>query len=213
MKPLLLLAAALGVWPAAHAIAQDAAVKADLARAQTLVNQVCAACHGADGNSPTPVNPSLAGQGAAYVALQLAHFKAGIRPNPVMQAMAAPLTPDDMRALGVYFSQQKPKQSAAKDAALVTAGQRLYRGGDSSTGIPACSACHSPVGAGVPKNYPRLAGQHADYSYAQLKAFKAGERGADKDGKDANGRIMVTIAGRMSDDQMKAAAEYTTGLH
>jgi len=213
MKPMLLLAVALGAWPAADASAQDAAVKADLARAQTLVNQVCAACHGADGNSPTPVNPSLAGQGAAYVALQLAHFKAGIRANPVMQAMAAPLSPDDMRALGVYFSQQKPKQSAARDAALVTAGQRLYRGGDSSTGVPACAACHSPAGAGMPKNYPRLAGQHADYSYAQLKSFKAGERGADKDGKDVNGRIMVTIAGRMSDDQMKAAAEYTTGLH
>jgi len=213
MKPMLLLAVALGAWPAADASAQDAAVKADLARAQTLVNQVCAACHGADGNSPTPVNPSLAGQGAAYVALQLAHFKAGIRANPVMQAMAAPLSPDDMRALGVYFSQQKPKQSAARDAALVTAGQRLYRGGDSSTGVPACAACHSPAGAGMPKNYPRLAGQHADYSYSQLKSFKAGERGADKDGKDVNGRIMVTIAGRMSDDQMKAAAEYTTGLH
>src|SRR5258708_28831753 len=119
MKPLLLLlAAALGVWPAvfasaqganasaqgAFAIAQDAAVKADLARAQTLVNQVCAACHGADCNSPTPVNPSLAGQGTAYVALQLAHFKVGIRSNPVMHAMAAPLSPDDMKALGIYFS-------------------------------------------------------------------------------------------------------------
>ena len=215
MKPMWLLAAALGlcIWPGVHALAQDAAVKADLAKAQTIVNQVCAACHGMDGNSPTPVNPSLAGQGAAYVALQLAHFKAAIRTNPVMQAMAAPLTPDDMRALGVYFSQQKPKLSAAKDAALVTAGQKLYRGGDSGAGVPACSACHSPVGAGVPKNYPRLAGQHADYSYAQLKAFKAGERGADKEGKDINGRIMVTIAGRMTDDQMKAAAEYTTGLH
>jgi cytochrome c553 len=213
MKPMWLLAAALGVWPGVHASAQDAVAKADLAKAQTIVNQVCAACHGADGNSPTPVNPSLAGQGAAYVALQLAHFKAGIRTNPVMQAMAAPLTPDDMRALGVYFSQQKPKLSAAKDAALVTAGQKLYRGGDMATGVPACSACHSPVGAGVPKSYPRLAGQHADYSYAQLKAFKAGERGADKEGKDINGRIMVTIASRMTDDQMKAAAEYTTGLH
>ena len=110
MKPMWLLAAALGVWPGVHASAQDAAAKADLAKAQTIVNQVCAACHGADGNSPTPVNPSLAGQGAAYVALQLAHFKAGIRTNPVMQAMAAPLTPDDMRALGVYFYHPNPKQ-------------------------------------------------------------------------------------------------------
>ena len=212
MKPMLLLAVALGAWPGAVAMAQDAATKADVAKAQTIVNQVCAACHGTDGNSPTPVNPSLAGQPAAYIALQLAHFKAGIRTNPVMQGMAATLTPEDMRALGVYFSQQKPKPMSARDAALVTVGQKLYRGGDLTTNVPACSACHSPAGAGLPKNYPRLAGQHADYSYAQLKAFKAEERGADKEGKDVNGRIMVTIAGRMSDAQMKAAAEFASGL-
>jgi cytochrome c553 len=213
MKPLLLLAIIVGAWPAAVALAvEEPAAKPDLAKAQTMVNQVCAACHGADGNSPTAVNPSLAGQPAAYVALQLAHFKAGIRANPVMQGMAATLTPEDMGSLGAYFAQQTPKPRAAKDAALVKAGQKLYRGGDSATGVPACAACHSPTGAGLPKNYPRLAGQHADYSYAQLKSFKAGERGADKDGKDVNGRIMVTIASRMTDAQMKAAAEFTTGL-
>jgi cytochrome c553 len=101
---------------------------------------------------------------------------------------------------------------AAKDGALVRAGQKLYRGGDAVAGVPACAACHSPNGAGMPKNYPRLAGQYPDYAYAQLKAFKAGERGADKDGKDVNGRIMVTIASKMTDAQMKAAAEYTSGL-
>ncbi len=213
MKPLLLLAIIVGAWPAAVALAaEEPAAKPDLAKAQTIVNQVCAACHGADGNSPTAVNPSLAGQPAAYVALQLAHFKSGIRANPVMQGMAAALTPEDMASLGAYFAQQTPKLRAAKDAALVKAGQKLYRGGDSATGVPACAACHSPTGAGLPKNYPRLAGQHADYSYAQLKSFKAGERGADKDGKDVNGRIMVTIASRMTDAQMKAAAEFTTGL-
>jgi cytochrome c553 len=211
MKFLLLLVA-LGAWPAAVATAAETAAKPDLAKAQTLVSQVCAACHGADGNSPTPANPSLAGQPAGYLSLQLAHFKSGIRVNPVMQAMAATLTPEDMTALGIYFSQQKPKSMSAHDATLVRAGQSLYRGGDAATSIPACAACHSPTGGGVPKNYPRLAGQHADYSYAQLKAFKAGERGADKDGKDANGRIMATIAGRMTDAQMKAVAEFTTGL-
>ena len=87
--------------------------------------------------------------------------------------------------------------------------QTIYRAGDPAAGIPACSACHAPSGAGVPKNYPRLAGQHADYTYAQLKAFKAGERGADKDGKDINGRIMATIAARMTDAQMRAVAEFT----
>ena len=213
MKPLLLLAVVVGAWPVAVALAAEPpAAKPDLAKAQTLVNQVCAACHGADGNSQTALNPSLAGQPAAYIALQLAHFKSGVRANPVMKGMAAALTPEDMNSLGAYFSQQTPKPGAAKDAALVKAGQKLYRGGDATTGVPACAACHSPTGAGLPKNYPRLAGQHADYSYAQLKAFKAGERGADAEGKDVNGRIMVTIAGRMTDAQMKAAAEFTTGL-
>ncbi len=170
------------------------------------------ACHGADGNSPTAVNPSLAGQPADYIALQLAHFKAGIRTNPVMQGMAASLTPADMKALGAYFSQQVAKPMAAKDASLVPAGQKLYRGGDAAAGVPACAACHAPDGSGVPKNYPRLGGQYADYTYAQLKAFKARERGADKDGKDVNGRIMGMIATKMTDAQMKAAAEYTSGL-
>ena len=213
MKRMLLLAAAVGVWPGAVAWAQSPApAKPDLAKAQTIVNQVCAACHGIDGNSTSPVNPSLAGQPAEYISLQLSHFKAGIRANPVMLGMSAALTPDDMKALGIYYSQQKPKGLAAKDATLVRAGQKLYRGGNADSALPACAACHSPNGAGVPKNYPRLAGQYAEYTYAQLKAFWAGERGADKDGKDTNGRIMAMIAMKMTDAQMKAAAEYTSGL-
>ena len=212
MKRMLLLAAAIGVWPAAAALAQSQPGKPDLARAQTIANQVCAACHGADGNSPTPVNPSLAGQGAEYITLQLSHFKSGLRANPVMLGMASTLSAEDMKALGVYFSQQKPKGQAAKDPALARTGQKLYRGGDAATGLPACAACHGPAGAGIPKQYPRLAGQHADYAYAQLKAFPAGERGADKDGKDVNGRIMAAIAAKMTDAQMKALADYTAGL-
>jgi cytochrome c553 len=214
MKRSLLLAAAVVVtaWPAAAALAENPPAKPDLAKAQAIVKDVCSACHGPDGNSPTPVNPNLAGMPAEYITLQLTHFKAGIRVNPVMQGMAATLSPEDMKALGVLFSQQKAKGQAAKDPALVKAGQALYRGGDATAGIPACAACHSPDGSGVPKNYPRLAGQYSDYAYAQLKAFKSGERGADKDGKDVNGRIMATIAGKMTDAQMKAVAEYTSGL-
>jgi len=204
----LLLAAVAGTLAAA-AFAQAPAGKPDLERGQKIASEVCIACHGPNGNSVVPANPSLAGQPAEYITLQLAHFKSGLRVNPIMQGMAATLQPDDMKAIGIYYSQQKPNGQAAKDPALVTAGQKLFRGGDTATGIPACSACHSPNGAGLAKNYPRLAGQHADYTYAQLKAFKAGERGADK---DANGTIMVTIAARMSDAQMKAAAEYTSGL-
>jgi cytochrome c553 len=150
---------------------------------------------------------------ADYITLQLMHFKAGIRTNPVMQGMATPLSPEDMKQLGLFFASQKAQIVGAKDAALLKAGQKLYRGGDQASGIPACAACHAPNGSGVPKNYPRLSGQFADYTYAQLKAFKSGERGADKDGKDANGRIMATIAAKMSDAQMKAVAEYTSGLH
>ena len=213
MKRLMLLAAVIGMWPVAGAYAAEGApAKPDLAKAQSIVTQVCSACHGTDGNSPTSVNPSLAGQPAQYITLQLTHFKSGIRANPVMQGMAAALAPEDMVALGIYFSQQKPKLQSAKDPELVRAGQKLYRGGDASTGVPACAACHGPAGAGVPKNYPRLAGQYSDYAYAQLKAFKARERGADKEGKDANGGIMVAVAGKMTDAQMKAVAEYTSGL-
>ena len=211
-RSLVLAAVIMTAWPAAAALAQNPPAKPDLAKAQGIVKEVCSACHGPDGNSATPVNPSLAGMPAQYITLQLMHFKAGVRVNPVMQGMAATLSPDDMRTLGILFAAQKPKGLAAKDASLLTAGQSLYRGGDAGAGIPACAACHSPDGSGVPRNYPRLAGQYSEYTYAQLKAFKSGERGADKGGKDVNGRIMATIAGKMTDTQMKAVAEYTSGL-
>jgi len=209
---LAILAATAIVSAAAHGQEHAAAAKPDVAKAQQIANQVCAACHGADGNSAAAANPNLAGQDADYITLQLAHFKAGIRVNAVMQGMAATLSDADMKALGVYYSQQKPKGQAAKDAATVKLAQQLYRGGDAASAVPACASCHSPTGAGMPKNYPRVGGQYADYSYAQLKAFKSGERGADKDGKDGNGKIMGTIAGRMTDAQMKAVADYMAGL-
>jgi cytochrome c553 len=200
------------VLPAVAAAQETAPAKIDVAKAQQTATQVCAACHGADGNSATPANPNLAGQHADYITLQLAHFKAGVRVNAIMQSMVANLSDDDMRGLGAYFSQQKPKGLTAKDPALVKVAQKIYRGGDQASELPACAACHSPNGAGIPKNYPRVAGQYSDYTYAQLKAFKTGERGADKAGKDANGRIMGAIAAKMSDDQMKAVADYMAGL-
>ena len=209
---LAILAATAFVCAAAHGQEHAAAAKPDLAKAQQIATQVCAACHGADGNSVAAANPNLAGQDADYITLQLAHFKAGIRVNPTMQAMAAPLSDGDMHALGAYFSQQKPKGLAARDPALVKSAQQLWRGGNAERGVPACAACHSPTGAGIPKNYPRLAGQYADYTYAQLKAFKAGERGADPGGKDVNGRVMNTIAQQLTDAQMKAIADYAAGL-
>ena len=206
-------AAAVALVLAAVAAAQETApAKVDVAKAQQIATQICAACHGPDGNSATSANPNLAGQHADYITVQLAHFKAGIRVNAIIQGMVANLSDDNIRALGVYFSQQKPRGLTAKDPALVKVGQKIYRGGDQARELPACAACHSPTGAGIPKNYPRVAGQYADYTYAQLKAFKSGDRGADKAGKDANGRIMSAIAEKMSDDQMKAVADYMAGL-
>ncbi|MCC7327016.1 MAG: cytochrome c4 [Burkholderiales bacterium] len=201
---------ALALFPP-PAFAQGAG-KPDLARAKQIAETVCAACHGADGNSALPVNPNLAGQGAEYISRQLQHFKAEVRVNAVMQAMVATLTPEDMVALGIYFAQQKPNPGAARDAKLVEMAQRVFRAGDAATGLPACSACHSPTGAGIPKNYPRLSGQHADYTFTQLKAFRTGERGNDSAGKDVQGRIMAGIAQRMTDTQMKALADYASGL-
>jgi cytochrome c553 len=192
-------------------VAQGAG-KPDLSRAKQIAETVCAACHGADGNSAVPVNPNLAGQGAEYISRQLQHFKAGIRVNPVMQGMVAALTPEEMVALGIYFSQQQPKVRTARDAKLVEMAQTIYRAGDAANGLPACSACHSPNGVGVPKSFPRLAGQYSDYTLAQLKSFKAGERGNDKEGKDVQGRIMATIAQKMNDTQMKALSDYASGL-
>jgi len=207
------LATAAFVAGAAPVAAQEGAKgKPDLAKAKQISETVCAACHGADGNSAIPANPSLAGQGAEYISRQLENFKSGVRPNAIMQPMAATLTPADMVALGVFYSQQKPKLGAARDPQLVALGQSLFRGGDAATGVPACSGCHSPTGVGIPRNFPRLAGQHADYTFAQLKAFATGGRGADPGAKDTQGRIMVTIAQRMTEAQMKAVADYAAGL-
>ena len=209
----LLFAGSVALLSGMAAHAQETRTKPDLKKAQQITDTICAACHGADGNSPTPTNPSLAGQQAEYITLQLAHFKSGIRVNAVMAGMVANLTPEDMTALGAFFARQKPKGLAAKDAALVSAGQKLYRGGNASNALPACASCHSPTGVGIPARYPRLSGQHADYTFAQLQAFKSGSRGMDKEGKDVNGRVMAQIAGRMSEADMRAVAEYTAGLH
>lgn len=209
MKRTLLLAAALGLPVLALA---QAPAKPDPAKAREIVNQVCAACHGADGSSPTPANPSLAGMPADYITTQLSHFKTGVRQNAIMQGMTAALTDADMVSLGAYFAGQTPKPQQAKDAALAREGQRLWRAGDAANGVPACSACHGPTGAGLPRNYPRLSGQWSDYTLVQLKAFKSGERGMDKGGKDINGRIMVGVVRGMTEAQMKALADYAQGL-
>jgi cytochrome c553 len=182
------------------------------AKGQALAG-VCAGCHGADGHSTVPTQPSLAGMSWQYIARQLKHYKTGQRDNAIMKGFAANLSDADMKALGVYFAAQKPRSVGTKDMALAKTAERLYRAGDASRSIPACAGCHSPTGAGIPAQYPRIGGQHAEYTLAQLNAFKAGTRGgATKEDANPNGKMMMAIAQRLTDAEIKALAEYTAGL-
>jgi cytochrome c553 len=205
------LALALG---SSASLAQDKAAakvaKPDLAAGQQIAAGVCAGCHAADGNSPSPANPKLAAQHAAYLAKQLHNFKpqaegkAPERNNAVMQGFAAALNDQQIRDVAAYFAAQKLKPAAAKNKDLVELGQKIYRGGIADKGVPACAGCHSPNGAGIPDQYPRLQGQYAEYTESQLVAFRQGTR--------ANSTQMMTIASRMSDKEMKAVSDYIAGL-
>lgn len=206
----LILAAVAGALISSLTHAQGV-VKGDPAKAQQIVTQVCAACHGADGNSTISANPSLAGQHPEYTLKQLLNFKSqdgkpAERGNAVMAGMVASLSADDMANLAAYFAGQKPKPRAARDPELVKLGQAIYRGGILDRGVAACASCHSPNGAGIPAQFPRLAGQHAEYTAAQLKAFRGGERANDPN------RMMRGVAARLSDREISAVAEYIAGL-
>jgi cytochrome c553 len=180
----------------------------DRARGQKIAGEVCAACHGPDGNSPLPENPKLAAQVADYIAKQLADYKAGKeRKSPIMSPMAAPLSEADMRAVAAHYAAQKPRPGAARNKETVSLGQKLYRGGNPTTGVPACSGCHGPAGAGIPAQYPRLSGQHAQYTAAQLRAFRSDERSNDPN------QTMRAIAERMTDAEIAAVADYIAGLY
>jgi cytochrome c553 len=170
---------------------------------------VCGACHGVDGNSTDAQYPKLAGQSEEYIALQLADFKSGVRQNPIMMGMAAPLSEQDMRDLGAYFATQKAIPGVA-DEALVAHGQTLFREGDAARGIPACMACHSPDGRGNPgAMYPHLAGQHAQYVEATLKAWHDGTVW----GTSVHAQIMPTIAKKLDAQDIAALSSYIEGLH
>ena len=184
---------------------------ADLAKAQQIATRVCAVCHGTDGNSTLATNPVLAGQHADYTLKQLTNFsprdgKPAERPNAVMSGLVATLSTDDVRDLAAYFQAQTPAPRLARDAGLVRLGQAIYRGGILSKNVAACSACHGPNGAGVPSQFPRLAGQFADYTAVQLRAFRSGERANDPN------RMMRTVADKLSDREIAAVAEYISGL-
>lgn len=169
-----------------------------------MATQVCAVCHGADGNSTVALNPKLAGQHPEYITKQLKNFKSGERKNAVMGGMVAALSAEDMINLGVYFGSQTAKNGKARSNGVGSMGEKIYKGGIADTSVPACASCHGPAGAGVPVQFPRLAGQHADYTLAQLKASRTGER--------ANAPMMHTIAAKMTDQDMAAVADYIQGL-
>ncbi len=196
---------------AAEPAAKKEAPKADPAKGQVIATQVCVACHSTDGNSVAPANPKIAGQFPEYLHKQLVNFKPqdgkkAERENAVMAGMVANLSPDDMKNLAAYYSGQKLKPSAAKDKGLAAAGQKLWRGGNAATGVPACAGCHGPDGSGIPAQYPRIAGQYAEYIEAQLKSFQAGQRTNDQNG------MMRGVAARMTEKEIKAVADYAAGL-
>ena len=203
--------AAVAVALVAPAAVAQGVVKGDLAKAQPIVTQACAACHAVDGNSAIPANPNLAGQHPEYTYKQLRNFKSqggkpAERSNGVMAGMVANLSDDDMKNLAVYFAAQKPTSQAARDAALAKQGESIYRGGIQAKGVAACASCHAPNGTGMPAQFPRVAGQHAEYTATQLTAFRAGQRANDP------AQMMRMIAAKMSDQEIKAVSEYIAGL-
>lgn len=184
----------------------DAPAAGDAAQGKTK-SAVCAACHGADGNSANPMWPKIAGQHPAYIEKQLADFKEKRRNDPTMSPMAAPLSEQDMKDLAAYFSAQAAKPGSA-NAEKVDLGKTIYKGGNLATNVTACAACHGPTGKGNPaSNYPSINGQHAAYTAKQLKDFKASNRENDPS------NIMRDIAKRMSEAEIEAVSEYISGLH
>lgn len=198
----LILAATLSV----PALAAEPVAKGDPKAATSIVTQVCAACHSTDGNSATPANPTIAGQGYEYLYKQLMDFKSGERKNPVMAGIVANLSPADMKNLAAYFSEKQAKPRTAKDKDKALLGEKIYRGGVQGSGVPACASCHGADGRGIPVQFPRLAGQHAAYTQLQLNSFRAGERANDA------AKMMRVISAKMTPQEMEAVAQYIEGM-
>lgn len=204
MKPIVtLIGAALAATLSWSVHAQTA--QPDLKRGAALYGQVCVACHAADGNSTTAANPKLAGQHPEYLVKQLKEYKSGQRANAVMVGFASQLSEQDMTDIAHWLASQKPTNGFATDAELVKLGERIYRGGIMDRRVPACAACHGPAGSGMPAQYPRLSGQHAEYTAAQLKGFRSNER--------ANNKSMHEISRYLTDHEIKALSDYIAGLH
>ena len=191
-----------------HALANDklaAPAKADPAKGAALYAVVCTSCHGADGNSVAPTFPKLAQQHPEYIVKQLTEYKSGKRANAIMMGFSAGLSEDDMRNIAAFVASNSAKPGFAKDKDLVTLGEKIYRGGIADRQIPACSGCHSPNGAGIPSQYPRLSGQHADYTVSQLTQFRDGIR--------LNSLQMGQVAAKLNDKEIKALSDYIAGLN
>ena len=206
MKPAtrLLCSLALALAAAASHAAESAASAPEPAKGAAISTAVCAACHTSDGSRGSAANPIIQGQHPDYLVKQLAEFKAGKRDNAIMRAMASPLSEADMKNVAAFYAGKQAKPGFAKNKELVSLGERIYRGGIGDRSVPACSGCHGPSGAGIPAQYPRLAGQHADYVEAQLVAFRGGVR--------RNNPAMTAIAAKLNDRELKALADYVAGL-
>ena len=170
-----------------------------------MYGAVCTSCHGADGNSGAPTFPKLAQQHPEYIVKQLTEYKSGKRANAIMSGFASALSEDDMRNIAAFVGSKSAKPGFAKDKALATLGEKIYRGGIADRQIPACAGCHSPTGAGIPAQYPRLAGQHADYTVSQLTQFRGGIR--------LNSLQMGQVAAKLNDKEINALADYIAGLN
>jgi len=197
---------ALATLFAVSAMADEAKepAKPDLAKGGTISASVCAACHTADGSRGIPTNPILQGQHADYIVKQLGEFKSGKRDNAVMKPMASMLSDDDMRNVAAFYASKTAKPGKSKNPATVALGEKIWRGGIAEKSVPACAGCHGPAGAGVPAQYARLGGQHAEYVSNELTLFRSGKR--------ANSPQMTTIAARMSDAEIAAVSDYAEGL-
>jgi cytochrome c553 len=197
-------AAAVAAPFSAFANAAVQPAKPDLGKGEASFGAVCAACHGPDGNSVMPIYPKLSQQHPEYLLKQLQEFKATKRANPIMLGFATMLSDEDMKNISYWVASKASKPGAAKDKELVALGERIYRGGIADRQVPACAGCHSPNGAGIPAQYPRLAGQNAEYSVLQLTAFRDGVRN--------NSLQMTQVAAKMNDREIKAVADYVAGL-
>lgn len=176
----------------------------DNARAEEIVQGKCFICHGADGESSSPVFPRLAGQNPAYVTRQLADYKSGKRRNTTMQPMVEDLQPDDFAALGRWYASRPTRAHTVDDTELAQVGRFLYTRGNPYSGVAACAACHGPTGHGT-ETLPRVAGQHAQYVEKQLKEFVSRERTNDN-------AVMHSIASKLTELEIKAVASYLSGL-